>query len=220
METQPTDSKPARQERLTACALFKRCVEMQRREDWQTFIERYRSRIDRTVAWALRRRGFLPIAEEPEEIAQELYCRLLGGVARQLHGVSDGELWSYLGQIAYRLLLDRQRWQLAAKRFPPFSHTVLGVEQVPSQSSSPEELTLVSERRRLLLHRCAAALREPCSGPRVRALWMAVFGGWNSRDIARRVGGGLSASQIDCMIHRLKKRLAAEGLYLPRRSPV
>lgn len=219
MESRTPVSATSDQTSSGACGLFRRCIELQRREDWQTFAELYRQRVTKTVYRALRRMGDWPFIEDPEEITQELYCRLLDGGARHFRGHSEGELWAYLGQVTFRLLIDRSRRQMTVKRRIPRTRADIKPDKTPSLWHSPEEAALSAELRGLFLSRCAKALREPLTGPRLRAVWLAIFDGWSSREAASAVGGSLTASQIDSIICRLKRRLAAEGLHLPRRSP-
>jgi len=201
-----------------ACELFRRCIHLQQPQDWQVFVEHYCHRVAKTVAWAFSRLAAWPSIDEPEDITQELYCRLLSGAASEFRGETEGELWTYLGQVVFHLLLDRQRQRTAAKRTLPRAYTPVRPEYAPSTLSSPEETTLTSERRRLFLISCAIGSRGARSGPRLRALWLAIVGGWSSQEAARVVGGSLSGSQLDSMIHRLRRRLEAQGLHLPRRS--
>jgi len=51
----------------------------------------------------------------------------------------------------------------------------------------------------------------------LNVLYLAFFEGHSSREICRRLGGGLTPSCVDSMVHRLKHRLAAFGLQLPKR---
>jgi len=48
-------------------------------------------------------------------------------------------------------------------------------------------------------------------------LFLAYCRGLSSREIARRLGGGLTAARVDSLIHRVRRRLARGGIEIPRR---
>jgi hypothetical protein len=52
----------------------------------------------------------------------------------------------------------------------------------------------------------------------VRILRLALFDGWTSREIARHLGGRLTATCVDSRLHRVRRLLAGLGLELPRRG--
>jgi DNA-directed RNA polymerase specialized sigma24 family protein len=84
------------------------------------------------------------------------------------------------------------------------------------RSPSPEEWTLNRERRRLFLRRCRRLLGRRSTRD-LQVLYLAFFEGRSSREICRSLGGGLTPSCVDSMVHRLKRRLKHFGLHLPRR---
>ena len=45
-----------------------------------------------------------------------------------------------------------------------------------------------------------------------------MFEGWTSREIAAALGGSLTVSSVDTILHRLRQRLAAQDIRLPDRS--
>ena len=195
-------------------------------EVWSKFIERFGTRLTMGVRRAFRRAGVFPGPADIEDLLQEVYCKLLdsgGKVLRNCHGRHGNEVSAYLGRVAESVVLDYLRASAAEKRGKE-----LVIQQKPEQEfelcdlaadrgPSPEERILNRERRDLVLSRC----RKKSSGASAtKDLWvfyLAFFEGWTSREISKHVRGGLTPSSVDCALHRLRKRLAVQGLQLPRR---
>ncbi len=202
------------------------CVADRGPEVWSRFIERFGVRLTMGVRRAFRRAGILPNPVDIEDLLQEVYCKLLargGRVLRNCRGRDGSEVSAYLGRVAESVVLDHLRAGAADKRGKD-----LVIQQSPEQEfelcdlavdrgPSPEERILNWERKRLLLWRC----RRKSSGPSAqRDLWvfyLAFFEGWTSREISRYLKGSLKPGSVDCVLHRLRKRLALQGLQLPRR---
>jgi DNA-directed RNA polymerase specialized sigma24 family protein len=85
----------------------------------------------------------------------------------------------------------------------------------PDRTGSPYRRAEQRERLRRFAHRCLALAPDERA---VRILKLVLVGGWTSRDVARASRGAVSSSRVDSMIHRLRRRLEAEGLALADRS--
>ena len=195
-------------------------------EVWSKFVERFGTRLTMGVRRAFRRAGIFPSPVDIEDLLQEVYCKLLasgGRVLRNCRGRHGSEVSAYLGRVAESVVLDYLRATAAEKRGKD-----LVIQQILEQDMdmcdlaadrgpSPEERILNRERRDLLLSRC----RQKSSGTSAtRDLWLlylAFFEGCTSREISRHLKGGLTPGSVDCAVHRLRKRLALQGLQLPRR---
>jgi RNA polymerase sigma factor (sigma-70 family) len=203
---------------IPLCDLFRRCVDRRGGGEWQEFVRRCGRRV-RSVVWlAFQRRGVEISASDLEELVQDVYCRLL--TVQRFRGRTENELWKFLARVARNLAIDYQRAELAGKRrirLVSLTHPDAPYERFVTLDADPEHRCLEGERWRVFLARCADA------SPRrrlaiLRALRMALLEGWTSREIAARLGGTLSAGQIDGLICRLTRRLLAEGLAVPRRA--
>jgi RNA polymerase sigma factor (sigma-70 family) len=195
---------------------------------WEGFIARFDRPLGAAVRRALARFGLRPRRELVEDLVQEAYCRLLeaGPLPGDFRGRSDREVTSYLSRIARSLVVDRLRSRRAVKRGGDWRRVPAGsgglegdvVARVADPAPSPEDRLLAGERRRLFLDRCRRSAGSGRVGRRnLRILELALLEGWSSREIAREVGGGMRASSVDTLIHRMKRRLAVGGLHLPRR---
>ena len=193
---------------------------------WSKFIERFGTRLTMGVRRAFRRSGISPSPEDIEDLLQEVYCKLLdrgGKVLRNCRGGHGNEVNAYLGRVAESVVLDHLRASAAEKRGKD-----LVIQQRPEQDyeisdlaadrgPSPEERILNREMRNLVLSRC----RKKSSGTSAtKDLWMfylAFLEGWTSREISKYFRSALTPGSVDCALHRLRKRLAVQGLQLPRR---
>jgi hypothetical protein len=77
--------------------------------------------------------------------------------------------------------------------------------------ANPEELVLSRERLRLFLERCGALAGRRDYRRNARILALAVAG-MNSGEIARAVGGALTARSIDGLLLRVRRYAAAHVL--------
>ncbi len=157
---------------------------------------------------------------------QEVFCRLLDDGGRRLRRCRAGcaeEADSYLGRMADRIVVDQIRTGSAAKRgggLVGLDWSLIGglTDNVLDPSGTPEDRLLARER----LAELAGVIRELGDrlggGRGARILRLALFDGWTSREIARHLGGRLTATGVDSQLHRLRRRLASGGLQLPRRG--
>jgi RNA polymerase sigma factor (sigma-70 family) len=202
------------------------CVSDRGPEVWSRFMERFGTRLTMGVRRAFRRAGIFPRAVDLEDLLQEVYCRLLASGARVLRncrGRHENEVSAYLGRVAESVVLDHLRAGAAEKR----GRNIV-IEQYPWQEfevcdlaadrgPSPEERILNRERKQALLSQCRRKSSGPSANKELWVFYLAFFEGWTSREISRHLRGGLTPGSVDCVVHRLRKRLSSQGMQLPRR---
>jgi DNA-directed RNA polymerase specialized sigma24 family protein len=202
---------------------------------WEELIGRFGAGLKARVGSVLRRSGVRPHSEHVEEIVQEVYCRLLAGGSRRLRrcrATSESQVGAFLGRVAERVALDQLRAARAQKRGggnavagappaavaeaegwrrEPWGHRGGHAERAVDPRANPEELVLSRERLRLFLKRCGALAgrRDYRRNTRILAL---AFTGMNSTEIARAVGGALTARSIDGLLLRVRRHVAAHAL--------
>jgi RNA polymerase sigma factor (sigma-70 family) len=202
---------------IDACELFDRCLAGRGSSgDWQEFVDRYEWQLRSVLRLTATRCGMPLVGPDLDEMVQELYCRLLSVRCERFRGSSEQELWSYLNQAIYSLVVDRKRALATQKRQP--DRELLGDSSgLPARRLDPEQQLLGKERRKVFFERCLEIARCDRVVVEVRALKMALLEGWTSREIARQLEGGLNARQIDSLVHRLRRHLEKDGIRLPRR---
>jgi len=207
--------------------LLDRCAEGRDPEAWREFVTRFGRRLAAAIRRAFRRAGLTPTREEVEDLRQEVYCRLLEREARPLRrcrGSSDRAVVAYLCKIAESVALDHLRASGAAKRGRDRRVEIRDEEgtdwvaRAEDPGPSPEDRLLARERKSLAL----SSFRQAAGKDSVRrdtgVFYLALVEGWSSREICRRLDGAMSPGGIDCLIHRMKRRLARQGILLPARA--
>jgi DNA-directed RNA polymerase specialized sigma24 family protein len=213
-------------ERLTALCLSSAC---EPETAWEDLVGRYGSGLRARVGSVLRRSGVLPHSEHVEEIVQEVYCRLLAGGGRRLQrcrATSESQVGAFLGRVAERVTLDQLRAARAQKRGGARAASQSageggqwgqpgwrseGDERAVDPRANPEELVLSRERLRLFLERCGALAGRRDYRRNARILALAVAG-LNSGEIARAVGGALTARSIDGLLLRVRRYVSVHAL--------
>lgn len=189
-----------------------------RPDGWDELVRRFRGPLERMAAEALLRVGRTPERHRVEDLVQEVYCRLLAqGGGFDPRRRRDPQVFAYLRRAVRSAAIDEVRAAGAAKRSgePVPIALVEPVDPAPD----PEQLLLARDRRRRMLARCrAAAGRGPRAARDARLLALTVIGGWTSREIAAASGGRVRSSTVDAAVCRMRRRLAASGVRLPRRS--
>ncbi|HEX7183815.1 MAG TPA: sigma-70 family RNA polymerase sigma factor [Thermoanaerobaculia bacterium] len=189
---------------------------------WESVVQRHDGRLRRRVRRELSRIGLRARYELVEDVVQDVYCRLLASGSPRLRRWQGPGFDAYLGRTAERAVLDHVRTASAAKR-GGFGKVRIGrwtrrrLESLGDPGPTPEEAALHGELRRLFLHRCR---RVQGLGPASRNAWimnLAVLEGWTSREISQATGGQMTPRSIDCLVHRIRRRLAREGFDLKRR---
>jgi DNA-directed RNA polymerase specialized sigma24 family protein len=148
-------------------------------------------------------------------------------------GGEERSVAAYLRRVAENVALDQLRAGGAAKRRParaadaPLGEAAADDVAQAAGGPTPEELLLSKERRRLFVQGAAQAAAggahlAPGARRVRRSRDLFVLGlaleGLSSREIADRLGGVIAPSSVDSVIHRLRRRLAKEGMALPRRA--
>ncbi len=185
---------------------------------WALLVERHGAGLRRRVRRTLAAAGARVRAEQVEEVVQEVYCRLLAAEGRRLRGCRAGneqELAAYLGRVAERVALDHLRTVAAAKRGGGRLIELCPeemAERAADPAASPEERLLAAERRREFLERCRALARPGRERRDARIAVLALFDGWTCCEIAAAAGGRLTAGSVASVVHRMRQRLAVEGI--------
>ena len=208
---------------LSPGALIDRCTGDPGSPAWTELVDRYGRHLRLGVCRALRRCGQTVRRDRVDDLVQEAYCRLLEDRARRLRtfrGTVPAELGAWLQRIAERTTIDCLRSDAAEKRGRHLllpEHTLRESEAggPPDRTGSPYRRAEQRERLRHFAHRCRALAPDERA---VRILKLVLVGGWTSRDVARASRGAVSPSRVDSMIHRMRRRLEAEGLPLADRS--
>ncbi|MGH9379144.1 MAG: RNA polymerase sigma factor [Thermoanaerobaculia bacterium] len=210
-------------EHVASWVLIERCARVSEPGAWSAFVDRFGRRLAAGVSSAFRRAGFACPPEELDDVVQEVYCRLLrrGRAAlRACRGREECEIDAYLFRLAQRVALDHLRARAATRRGGDVAHVANGdeatLEGLASREPSPEQRTMLAEQWRLLAARCRR--REDAGDLDRRLLMWSLRDGLTSSEIARRLGGRIGPSGVDTRLHRLRSRLAAEGLRLPLRT--
>jgi DNA-directed RNA polymerase specialized sigma24 family protein len=209
-----------------AVAALRACGEACDFETWAEFDRHFRRRLVAGVVRALGRGGCRADGEEVGERLQEVYCRLLDdgcAILRRFRGRTDSEAYAYLKRIAETVTVDRLRLEAAEKRGRYLVSG--GVEElvgdrVADLGPSPEARAVHRDACRRLWAACRKQVRTRHRARDLAILQLALFEGWSSREISNAMGGRLSVSSIDTVLHRLRRRLAACGLDLPPRRAV
>lgn len=203
---------------------LKACAEACDVDTWAEFDRCFRSRLVAGVVRALSRGGRRPDSEWVGEMLQEVYCRLLENrrlILRRFRGSSDAQAFSYLKRVAETVTVDRLRADGAAKRggwLIEGGHEELTDDAVADLGVSPEALLLERDSWRRFWGSCRRHVRSRHRARDLAILQLAVFEGWSSREIAAALGDRLTVSSVDTILHRLRRRLAAQGLELPGRA--
>jgi DNA-directed RNA polymerase specialized sigma24 family protein len=205
-----------------ACTLFHRCLDDKAADEpWYQFQQRYGRYLKGVVCRTARRNHGHLSEHEIEELLQELFCRVLAGRRPCVLDWSDRQLWAYLSQITFRLLVDRHRHRLRQKKSFRLIRG-MGSKWFPSRFAvdnrpSPEELVLRQDGWRQLDALAAQVVRPDRRSLELRGLRMALLEGYSSREIAQLTGGRLKGRRVDRLVFCLRKKLLAAGLALPPR---
>ena len=202
---------------------LKACAEACDVETWAAFERCFRTRLVAGVVKAAGRGGRRPDREWVGEMLQEVYCRLLENqrlILRRFRGTTDAQAHAYLKRVAETVTVDHLRSYAAAKRGGPDAHVVstsLLDDAVADLRQSPEANAVRRDSWRHFWRRCRRGLRSRHLARDLAILQLAVFEGWTSREIATALGGRLTISSVDTILHRLRRRLEAQDIYLPDR---
>jgi RNA polymerase sigma factor (sigma-70 family) len=186
---------------------------------WEAFTRTHHRVVSRCVGRAMARVGWTPRADEVEELAQEVYCRLLERSDSRISGRSAAQLWSYLQRIAYSVVVDHLRARHARKRggWPPRGDNGAQhpIADRPAPGLSPEERLLTRERARDVRRRVRQAFPGRIGERNLSVLEMAAVEGLTAAEIAERLRGELTASSVHTLLHRLRRLLASPSSGAP-----
>jgi len=193
---------------------------------WDVFVRQIDPLIRFMVRQTLRFHGRRPVRDELKELRQEVYFRLVNRQARGLAflaGREPKELRAYVTAVARAVVVDALRAAEAVKRnggnvtlMPPNELADLALDP----ARGPEDRLLIKE---CLLHVAkgagAAGLARQGDGRRrnLRILYLALFAGMTSREIAGLAGMTLAPSTVDTVVSRARRHLALGGVKMPRR---
>jgi RNA polymerase sigma factor (sigma-70 family) len=207
--------------------LLARCAASRCSESWSQLLDLYGHKLSAGVGRALARSGAHHGPDPSEDLVQEVLCRLLADDARILtrcRGRNEREIGAYLFRVAESVAVDQLRMLVAAKRGGPIDGESAAARVDPACCEvhcgrpGPERQLMLQQERRRFLALCRGLI-GPSRGPRdLQIVYLALFEGCSSREIARRSRGRVTASAVDSLIHRLRRRLAARGLGLPQRT--
>lgn len=209
-------------------ALIERCARPEGEDCWREFVTRFKKPIERGILRALRASAQSLHCYDREDLVQDVMYRLLDHDRRRLRwcrGRTEDQIAAYLCRVAETVTLDHLRRQAALKRRPwltldgsvrPFHGDAIA--QLEDPSPGPEERSMYREKRRVLTSLCREVSSQRCAERDLEIFRLAIVEGWSSRDIAERLGHGLSASGVDSVVCRLRRRLERQGLRIPRRG--
>lgn len=207
---------------LSAADLLARCGRPGESAPWNEFLRRYGAVLAGTVRRVLANLGKALASDLQEDLVQEIYCHLLADGRRRLRrcrGTDDRAVKSFLCRVAENVVLDYLRRRGAEKRgrhllvVPGDPDDPTPVERAVDPRARAEHRLLVAEGRRLFLERAGAALAGPNRRRDLRVTYLALFEGWSSREIAAGLTG-TTPNNVDSIVHRTRRRLAAQGLDL------
>jgi RNA polymerase sigma factor (sigma-70 family) len=192
---------------------------------WADLLDRHGERVRYAVRRALRACGERDDPDRVDDLVQEVWCRLLERSRRRRvgpRGLFEGETAVYLKRVATTVVIDAARAARTAKRDPGrlvgADDLYAGSADLPDRRHCPERRLLARDRLRRWLALCRETMGRRDRGQRVRIVQLAFLAGLSSREIAARVGGGWTPGGIDCLLFRLRQRLARRGAALPVRG--
>lgn len=206
------------------CKLFRQCLRTGHGAAWEAFLDRYDGEVRRAIFRACSRRHRMlgSLGWSYGEALQEVYCRILAAGGAPFDGNCERQLWKWLERVADHLICDVWRRHRALKRGAAghrgIALDVLGQGEVPRAESTPEHLLMVKEGMRTLLQRCTEILRGVAAETVKVLVRRAFLEGCTSREIAHASGGRWTAGDVDVLLSRLRRGMAAQGLELPRRG--
>lgn len=206
--------------------LLRRCAAGGDEAAWREFFDQFGAALAAGVRRVARQAGLPGDPASREELLQDVYCRLLenkGRVLRECRGQTAPAVAAYLRRVAESAAVDRLRLLTAVKRGRHLQVRLRDADRVRWRASfiaetpGPEARLLARERRRRAFARCRKLVGGRTPGRDLSVLFLAYCRGLDSREIARRLGGGLTAARVDSLMHRMRRRLARGGIRIPRR---
>ena len=206
--------------------LLRRCAAGGDEAAWREFLRRFGPALDAGVRRVARQAGLAGDSASREELLQEVYCRLLenrGRILLDCRGDTAPAVAAYLRRVAASAAVDRLRLLAAVKRGRHLQVRLRNLDRgrwggsFIAESPGPEARLLARERRRRAFARCRRLVGGRTPRRDVSVLFLAYCRGLSSREIARRLGGGMTPARVDSLMHRVRRRLASRGIRIPRR---
>lgn len=198
---------------LPARELVARCIADRANEAWDELVERFGSAVESGACRAIARFRMRPDPDRVEDYAQETWYRLLEDGCRRLRGFrgdTGTALRSWLRRAAERTAIDLLRAELAAKRGDDrlVAEELAELAHRIAPADSPEVSAELRDRLRWLGRRVLALNGDPRNAKLLR---LVLVEGWTASELARASGGRIRPSRVDSLVHRIRRRLAAEG---------
>lgn len=191
---------------------------------WEELVESHAGRIRHEIRIHLRGQGEPCHHDRIDDLLQDVWCRLLSRENRSRPGPRlhrDGETATYLRRVAHSVVLDRLRAERAVSRRPGM---LVSIDDIATPEVCWSDRRYCPERRaaaratlRAYLALCRSLLGPAATRPRMRAIRLAWVVGLPSVEVARQLGAGWTPTRVDSLLHRVRGRLAARGVRLPRR---
>lgn len=206
--------------------LLRRCAAGGDEAAWRRFVELFGPALEAGVGKVARKAGLPGDQASREELLQEVYCRLLenrGRILLDCRADTVVAAAAYLRRVAASAAVDRLRLLSALKRGRHLQVRMRDADHrrwrssFVAESPGPEARLLARERRYRAFARCRRLVGGRTPGRDLSVLYLAYCRGLSSREIARRLGGGLTPSRVDSLMHRVRRRLARRGIRIPRR---
>ena len=211
--------EPAGAFEASTLALWRRCAQGAQDADWHELHQRLAGRIRAWLQRGIGRYGQAPMLDA-DDLAQEVYCRLLANgrqVLRRCRAESEGELMAYVARICRSVLVSAARELGARKRrsaggacWPYPDH-----DEMASRGLSPEERAVVSDVRRKATA-CTTRVCPVLARRQRFILEQVLFVGYTSSELSPSIG--LSASAIDSVVSRARRRAHTLGIPFPPRT--
>jgi DNA-directed RNA polymerase specialized sigma24 family protein len=194
--------------------------------DWPELHRRHDRRVRLAVLARLRQLGAPIDRERVDELAQEVWCRLLKrDRARRPgpRGEHDVETAEYLRRVARSVVIDAWRSDRAAKRHPGTLGSLDSLDGDDGGSCAdsrgcPLRRAQARDHLRDFLRHCRRLLGRRAPRERFAAVRLVWVEGLTSPEAARVLGGRWTAGAVDCLLMRLRRRLLADGLETPVRA--
>ena len=207
--------------------LVRRCAHERDEESWKEFERLFRSKLLLAIRLTKQKLGRSLQVGDDEDLLQDVYCRLLSrdGINLTRCRADDApQVVAYLQRIARSVVLDRGKAAAAEKRgayqvvdFPAECEADLAELAVEGRPD-PESELIARERKQLFFARCREFVGPKNPRRDLLVLYLAFFEGMTSREIVERLGSGTTVTGIDSLIYRVRGRLRAIGVPVPRRA--
>lgn len=194
--------------------------------DWPELHRRHDRGVRLAVYHRLRQIGARIDPDRVDDLAQEVWCRLLErDRARRPgpRGEHELETAEYLRKVAATVVVDVWRDERAVKRHPAQLESLerlagRGVESYADERACPLRRAQARDCLLGFLRHCRRLLGRKPTRERLRAVRLVWFEGMTSVEAARALGGAWSPGTVDCLLMRLRRRLAANGIEFPVRA--